>query len=363
MNLEYTVTAYQEQLAHKVIVTEHEFNIFSPPKLTVFTSPEKHFRMRVEFKVWHNRENGKAEYAMHKPGVSKQAFTITDFPIASKTITTLMPGVLDAVNHSAELKTKLFQADFLTTTTGEAVISLIYHKPLSESWQTQAQQLAQTLGCNIIGRSRKQKMVIGQDFVTEAFDVSGQRFHYQQVENSFTQPNATVCEQMLNWAVDCCKTLSGDLLELYCGNGNFTLPMSKHFNKVLATEISKTSVNSALHNISLNGCGNIEIARMSSEELTQALNKEREFRRLKDIDLDGYAFSTIFVDPPRAGLDEATEALASNFDNILYISCNPVTLKNNIQAFHSTHKITKFALFDQFPYTEHRECGVLLSRR
>lgn len=154
-----------------------------------------------------------------------------------------------------------------------------------------------------------------------------------------------------------------DLLELYCGNGNFTLPLSTRVRKVLATEISKTSVNAALANISANHISNIELVRLSAEELTQALNGVRPFRRLAGIDLPSYQFGTVFVDPPRAGMDPDTCELTRRFERILYISCNPDTLAQNIAQLHDTHRITRCALFDQFPWTHHMESGVLLERR
>jgi tRNA (uracil-5-)-methyltransferase len=132
---------------------------------------------------------------------------------------------------------------------------------------------------------------------------------------------------------------------------------------VLATEISKISVRSAQTNFALNDVDNVTVVRMSSEEFTQALNNERPFRRLKEIDLDSYNFSTIFVDPPRAGLDEGTLQLAQRFDNILYISCNPETLRANLEHLTETHEIVRTAIFDQFPWTHHLESGVALKRR
>ena len=131
----------------------------------------------------------------------------------------------------------------------------------------------------------------------------------------------------------------------------------------MATEISKVSVNSALTNFSANNIDNVCVVRMSSEEFTQALNNERPFRRLAEIDLDSYKFSTIFVDPPRAGLDAETEKLVSRFDQILYISCNPETLADNLTTLCQTHNLTKLALFDQFPYTDHVETGVILTKK
>ena len=79
--------------------------------------------------------------------------------------------------------------------------------------------------------------------------------------------------------------------------------------------------------------------------------------------MDTYDLQTILVDPPRAGLDPKTMELLSEFQNIIYISCNPDTLKANLEQISDSHDIAKFALFDQFPYTHHIECGVLLCKR
>ena len=91
----------------------------------------------------------------------------------------------------------------------------------------------------------------------------------------------------------------------------------------------------------------------------------REFRRLRDagVDLKAYDFQTVFVDPPRAGMDAESCAMVQRFDRIVYISCNPATLKDNLQQLSQTHAVRRFALFDQFPYTPHTEAGVLLERR
>ena len=97
---------------------------------------------------------------------------------------------------------------------------------------------------------------------------------------------------------------SSDLLELYCGNGNFSMALADTFRRVLATEISKTSVAAAQVNIADNQLDNVVIARLSSEEFVQALRGERTFERLSGVDLSSYDFRTVLVDPPRAGLDD-----------------------------------------------------------
>lgn len=101
----------------------------------------------------------------------------------------------------------------------------------------------------IIGRANKQKIALDCDYVEEILPVHGKNYVYRQVENSFTQPNAEMNIKMLEWARNCTKNSEGDLLELYCGNGNFSIALAENFRKVLATEISKSSVQSAQYNI------------------------------------------------------------------------------------------------------------------
>jgi tRNA (uracil-5-)-methyltransferase len=167
---------------------------------------------------------------------------------------------------------------------------------------------------------------------------------------------------MLSWAKKTTENDGGDLIELYCGNGNFSIALADNFSRVLGTEISKTSVRSAQINIKQNNIDNIDIVRMSSEEFSQAMNGDRKFRRLENFDLTAYNYDTVLVDPPRAGLDKDSVELVRRFNKIIYISCNPNTLKDNLTNLISTHKIVKFALFDQFPYTDHVETGVILEK-
>jgi len=84
---------------------------------------------------------------------------------------------------------------------------------------------------------------------------------------------------------------------------------------------------------------------------------------LQGIDLKSYECNTILVDPPRAGLDPATLSMIQAYDQILYISCNPETLCDNLQTLCQTHTIARCALFDQFPFTHHMESGVWLVRK
>ncbi|MDD2946786.1 MAG: tRNA (uridine(54)-C5)-methyltransferase TrmA [Acinetobacter sp.] len=357
-------SAYQLQLDAKIARISAQFAEFNPPSLEVFQSPEQNFRMRAEFRIWHTDDD--MFYAMFERSEDnqKQVIRIDEFPIADKSINDLMPVLLKELKATEILSKRLFEVHFLATLKGEMLVSLVYRCPLNAEWEVAAKALSDKLNIKIYGRSRGQRVILTDDYVVEELKVFDRTYQYKQIESSFTQPNAQVCQKMLEWACNAAKQSDKDLLELYCGNGNFTLPLSTKFNRVLATELAKSSVYAAQWNIEKNQIDNIQVARLSAEEFTEAYNGEREFRRLQEaeIDITSYDFDTVFVDPPRAGIDDETLKLLQRFERIIYISCNPDTLQDNLKTLSSTHKVTKFALFDQFPYTHHVESGVLLEK-
>ncbi|WP_372747689.1 tRNA (uridine(54)-C5)-methyltransferase TrmA [Litorivivens sp.] len=353
---------YNELLKEKVARITPEFQALGAPEADIFPSAPDHFRMRAEFRIQHI--DGEPRYVMFRKTGDRKAVVIEHFPIACERIANVMEPLRQAIAQSEALTHRLFQVEFLSGLSGELLVTLIYHRPLDDAWQQAAQTLMEAFSISVIGRSRKQQLVLNKAFITETLHADNRDFTFRHYENSFTQPNARVNEQMISWA---CKQVSGarddDLLELYCGCGNFTLPLSRYFDKVLATEVSKTATRAAIENCEINAISNIEFARLSAEEISQALKKVRPFRRLAHLDLDDYKLNTVFVDPPRAGLDDFTREFIGGFERILYISCNPVTLARDLMYLCQDHHIQSLAFFDQFPYTTHMECGVFLERK
>ncbi|MGS2722047.1 tRNA (uridine(54)-C5)-methyltransferase TrmA [Paraglaciecola aestuariivivens] len=354
---------YATQLEHKTQAIKQSFAQFKMPSLEVFASEPLHYRQRAEFRLWHDGDN--LEHIMFDQE-TKQKYPVTHFPPASQLINEVMRDLLVLLKGNEIARRKLFQVDYLASLSGEVLVSLLYHKALDEAWVKEMQGILSILRksyrIDIIGRAKKQKIILDRDFVTEHLTINQQNFSFKQVENSFTQPNAKVNIHMIEWALDITQNAQGDLLELYCGAGNFSVPLAQNFNKVIATEISKTSVAAAQENIQQNNINNLKILRMSSEEFVQAQQGVREFRRLEGTDLSEYNCKTVLVDPPRAGLDETTVDMIKDYQNIIYISCNPDTLKDNLKVLLKTHKVSRFALFDQFPYTHHAECGLYLQK-
>ncbi|GMH38378.1 hypothetical protein BSKO_06262 [Bryopsis sp. KO-2023] len=413
------VERYDELLQEKVVDIKEFFSGFKLPDVDVYPSAPANFRMRTEFRVWHEDEDlyyimfEKSEDVSGRP----QRVRKDTFPVASKLINELMPKVIEEAKKTEVLRKRLYQVNFHTTLKGEAMVSFIYHKKLGADWVEAARQLgvmlAEVPSCttdrvHVIGRSKGQKICLDQDFVTEELTVDGQKYKYKQVECSFSQPNGFVCQHMLEWALDATRIRSEnpesqtpqksgaddltkgteekkqipeenqqeggssnvghsgaserDFLELYCGNCNFTVPLAKNFRSAVATEISKVSIAAARDNLKDNGIENVTVARMSSEEFVTKYRSGAGGRRLEGLDLTKLDISTVLVDPPRCGLDEDTVKLVQEFDYIVYISCNPETLHQNLQELTKSHSIVKFAVFDQFPYTGHLECGAYLEK-
>lgn len=358
------IERYDDQLAEKTARLMMIMSPFTAVEPEVFRSPVKHYRMRAEFRIWHDKDE---MYHIMFDQQTKQRIRVDSFPAACKLINRLMSTLMAAIKPNPVLRHKLFQIDYLSTQSGKIMASLLYHRKLDEQWQQHAATLRNALrtqgfDLQLIGRASKMKIMLDQDYVDEVLSVSGRDMIYRQVENSFTQPNAAMNVQMLEWALAITQGSHGDLLELYCGNGNFSLALARNFNRVLATEIAKPSVKAAQYNIAANHIDNVQIIRMAAEDFTQAMNGAREFNRLKGIDLGSYNCETILVDPPRSGLDDETVKMVQAYPRILYISCNPETLCANLARLQATHNITRLALFDQFPYTHHIECGVLLEK-
>ncbi|MGZ9594056.1 MAG: tRNA (uridine(54)-C5)-methyltransferase TrmA [Candidatus Liberibacter asiaticus] len=359
------IDQYEQQLAEKVDRLRQMMLAFQVPNLQIFRSEPIHYRMRAEFHIWHD---GDDLYHIMFDQQTKERMRIDYFMPGSLLINALMTEMMATIRLEPLLRAKLFQIDYLTSQSDQAIVTLIYHRLLDDAWRECAIRLRDALHARkyqiqLIGRANKTKICLDRDYVDERLTVAGRTLIYRQIENSFTQPNAGINVHMLEWVLAATKGIQGDLLELYCGNGNFSLVLARHFDRVLAVEIAKPSVEAARYNIAANHVNNVKIVRMSSKEFTQAMRREREFNRLKDIDIHSYRFKTIFVDPPRSGLDDATVGMVQAYPHILYISCNPDSLCRDLSILSTTHTIERLALFDQFPYTRHMECGVLLVRK
>ena len=312
-------------------------------KPLIHASPASGYRARSEFGF------SKDAYTMIEDG-KKVYMNTSNIPHFS--IQKVMSELLALINANEIVKKKLFQVNFRTSGI-KVLVSLIYHRPLDEDWKAEAFKIQNALSdVSIIGRSKKAKVLVGDEDLEITYEINGSSFKILQNDLVFFQPNIYLYPLMMEFITGRLESPK-DLLELYCGCGGFTLTLASRFNKIFATENNRHSIRLLKESIELNGMSNIEIARLSDDETASALSKERPFRRLEHIDLDSYDFSHILVDPPRAGLSEETISLSKGFENMIYISCNPETFIRDLEKLN--REIKSIAVFDQFANTQHLE--------
>lgn len=367
---------YDQYLKEKIsnVVTLFKKNNLTIDNYSVFESPKEYYRMRTEFCVFFNEDRSDFNFCMFEPNTKpKKRIELQTFPVGSKAINKAMQLLKKYLLSYDELKHKLFQIDFLSNQSGEIIIALNYHKVINEIEfkkdvsDIKIQFLNEGLNAQFIGRTKKQLILADTDTILETIHTKDRDFYLYQVEGNFSQPNIYACQNMVQFARECCTDCKEvDLIELYCGSGTFTVCLADLFRKVMSTEVSRVPTNTALKNIEKNNIKNTKIARLSAVEVAQALNNIREFNRLKeaDIDIHEYNFNTLLIDPPRSGLcDKEALDFTARFDRVIYISCNPETLVSDLTYLTKTHEIKRIAFFDQFPYTNHLESGILLEKK
>jgi tRNA (uracil-5-)-methyltransferase len=331
------------QIATSLIEEHYKDNI------VINLSPSYGYRSRCEFGYKNNF------YTMYSP--SGEILYLNTFAIARPSIQALMPKLLNQINKSSILKTKLFQINFRTNRKNRVLVSLIYHKLLDDEINGLADKIANILDISINLRSKNNLYSTHCDLLED--DIENLETILYQTDQSFYQPNYFHMPEMVTKAMSFIKDPK-DLLELYCGSGTFSLPMRKLFNKIFATENNRQSIRCLNKSIDEQNIKNIFHARLSAEEVSE-LFAGRVFKRMNGINISDFNFSHVLVDPPRAGLDKDVISMISKFKNIIYISCNYETYERDVKNLKG-FTIKNIEIFDQFPNTKHLEIVSLLSR-
>ncbi len=170
----------------------------------------------------------------------------------------------------------------------------------------------------------------------------------------FTQVNSQGNRRILNMLLAAGDFQSNDrVLELYCGGGNFTLPIARQTKEIVAVEGYQSAIANGKLNAQKNGIDNIRWVCSAVPKAVAELKKRRE------------SFAKIVLDPPRAGakgLDADLSALGAR--QIFYVSCNPTTLARDLAALTKHgYKLRMVQPIDLFPQTFHVETLAVIERR
>lgn len=167
----------------------------------------------------------------------------------------------------------------------------------------------------------------------------------------FIQVNQDMNRRMVAKAIELAQPGENDrVLDLFCGIGNFTLPMARHAREVVGVELDPAMVAKARANADRNGIGN---ARFHAADLAA-----------NDIDYPwwGDGFDIVCIDPPRAGAEAVLPQIArSGASRILYVSCHPGSLARDAGVLVSQYgyRLRSAGAMDMFPQTGHVEAIAL----
>ncbi|WP_232023511.1 23S rRNA (uracil(1939)-C(5))-methyltransferase RlmD [Thiomicrorhabdus aquaedulcis] len=172
--------------------------------------------------------------------------------------------------------------------------------------------------------------------------------------DGFIQINGELNARLVNQAIDWLKLTPNDtVLDLFCGIGNFTLPIAQHVKQVIGVEGEKPLVTRAQHNAQLNKMNN---ATFHKADLFTDVEQMPWFYKK--------TYQSVLLDPGRQGAFELCKILGQlNAPIIVYVSCNAATLIRDIKELEKQgYRLTQAGLVDMFAHTTHAEVMVQLTR-
>ncbi|NNE37451.1 MAG: 23S rRNA (uracil(1939)-C(5))-methyltransferase RlmD, partial [Gammaproteobacteria bacterium] len=162
--------------------------------------------------------------------------------------------------------------------------------------------------------------------------------------------NQLLVRKVLNYLV---LENSDHVLDLFCGVGNFTLPIARKVAHVSGVEGSLSQVQRARENASINGLRNVDFM---CEDLYS--NGDKQGLNIQE-------YNKMLLDPPRSGAKEIISILdLDTIDKIVYVSCNPSTLARDagILVNDKGYTFSKFGVIDMFPHTAHVESIAIFNK-
>jgi 23S rRNA (uracil1939-C5)-methyltransferase len=179
------------------------------------------------------------------------------------------------------------------------------------------------------------------------------RFNF--TPTGFTQVNTDINRKMVPYAIDMLEVQPDErVLDLFCGIGNFTLPLARVAREVVGVEGLEILVQRARENAELNGIENVEFHVADLAKEVEALPWWSQ------------GFDKVLLDPARDGAMEAIPHIAKlGVKRIVYVSCNPATLARDAGLLVNEHGYTleKAGVMDMFPHTAHVESIALFTKK
>lgn len=313
------------------------------------TDDDKGYRRKARLAV--DARNPKQLKVGFRGKSSNNVVNITECPVLRPELQGLIPGLQKAINRLNSAR-GIGHIDLLQGV-GQPLVSVRVTRPLSQSDTRQLVDFAKEHQCELLVESESGKYEsLTEGPLTIGYPLPGNVAIYAY-PNDFIQVNEAINEQAVTQALDWLQLNKDDqVLDLYCGLGNFSLPVSKNCRKVLGIEGVPEMVQRATSNAQKNGIDNVEF-------VCHDLNTDNWLQHA-----DTKGINKVILDPARAGAGVAMQSIVElNPEIVLYVSCNPVTFGRDIAGLiKQKYKLEKISLLDMFPYTAHSELMAVLHK-
>jgi len=175
----------------------------------------------------------------------------------------------------------------------------------------------------------------------------------------FTQVNGDINRDMINRVINLFELNEQDVvLDLFCGLGNFSLPMAKQIKQLIGVEGSEMMVQRASENAEKNVLNNCQFYRLDLEQNLQVLKQDPQSWL-------NIPFNKMLIDPPRSGALTVVEniELFAQVEHLIYVSCNPATLaRDSAVLLEKGFQLESAGIMDMFPHTNHVESLAVFKR-
>lgn len=312
-------------------------------------SDTQHYRRAARIGI--NQRNDNSAVVGFRRQASNRIETIDSCPILDIRAQSLFNQLTNALNAHSD-QAKLITHAELTFGDDNGVLCFRVKKQPSGGLTDALLQIADAVNCGLYF-DLGEKTLCHDTQHAASFSLPAFELELNFEPGDFIQVNSALNRKMISRAVQWLNLSKDDyVLDLFCGLGNFSLPLATQAGQVIGVEGSETMVARAKNNAERNELAN---CKFYVADLSQAINTSGWYKE---------PFNKILVDPPRTGAFELVQQLAnSNAKDVLYVSCNPSSLaRDGGELQKAGFKLSKFCVMDMFPHTTHVESLALFTR-
>ena len=273
----------------------------------------------------------------------------------TKPLSDLLPGLTELVNELS-IRQKLPQIEVAQ---GDNKISLVF-RHLEKLNNNDLDLIVNFAKANQIQAFLQPK---GLDSIHPLFPDSPEELFYELADHKikfyfaptdFIQVNAQANHLLVNQAIDFLDLQADDqVLDLYCGLGNFSLPIAQKCKHVLGVEGDKRLIDKAVSNANINNLSNTTFQQQDLSD------QNADFSWMTD------PYNKVLLDPARSGAIEVCQQFVNYHpEKIVYVSCNPATLARdaNILVNVAGYRLSQTGIVNMFPHTAHIESIAVFER-